>query len=457
MYKVSDATKAAFRNDGTHKEFTISFPSIGLTIGNSGIVSDSIQLNESIQTGTDIQFVGCIASTFTAKLYSLTNKVMKGTKVVVYVQATDDNGKLIGDRIPLFNGRVETVERDDDRDFKTIEAYDDFYRMSQVDISDWYNNHEVGMTLEQLLVEIMNNCGVDIEYEGGHMHNASLPVHFGTYRTVSNMSILDLVKNICQINGAFGRINRKGNFELVYHRFAEYEDDWQEKEEVDGREYIYPDATVFPDAGIFPGLNPDPDPEDHPEPFDSIYETIRFEDYEVNPIDYITIRDSSDDEGHNYPELTPEQKTYFEKKIGNNKYIVQGNLFAFDREDYELENMAYNIWYLTRKMVYRPFRSSGIGLPYVECGDLVKYTFGIDPATQQVRYFYIFDRTLKGDQKLTDEYQAEGEEFRNEFISDVSISTTVKKDDDGLQASSVEEVPEDWEENHIYFLVEEEY
>lgn len=454
MYSVTEDVKKLFRDDGTRKHYVVKFTGTDVTIDNSGIVAGSLEINEAIQTGTDLQFVGCIASSLSVKLSGVPGKIVQGSPVKVYTYLTNyDNVRLCED-IPIFIGLVDSVEIEEQRDYKTVKAYDAFYRMSKIDISDWYNDHETdsGMTMEGLLKEVISKCGLSLETKDFYMYNGSVVVHFGKYRTVSGMTALSLVKNICQINGAFGRINRNGKFELVYHKFKKIEDDWTEV----GGEYqvvntLYPSYSIVPRNTLLPGKNVD-----YVKPIiphETIHETIKFQNYDVDPIDYIIIRESSSDSGHTYPTESDYSKNEFETTYGKNKYIVQGNLFTFDRDEDAIRDMAFNLWALTCDMSYTPFESTGIGLPYLECGDAVKYT--VDEKKGLYKVFYILSRTLKGDQRLQDSYTAEGNKYKTEYLSDVSITTT-KKDDDGLTASTVEEVPEEYKENHIYFIVDSE-
>ena len=64
MIRVSDETKAAYKSDASHKELVIRIPSAEITLTNSDIISDSLELKESIENSGNLSFQGCIASFF---------------------------------------------------------------------------------------------------------------------------------------------------------------------------------------------------------------------------------------------------------------------------------------------------------------------------------------------------------------------------------------------------------
>ena len=76
---VSDATKNEYRSSSVHKNLTIKFPELGLTIDNTKIYQESMKLKESILEKNNIEFVGCIASSFSVQIQGLKEDV-KGKK-----------------------------------------------------------------------------------------------------------------------------------------------------------------------------------------------------------------------------------------------------------------------------------------------------------------------------------------------------------------------------------------
>lgn len=106
-----------------------------------------------------------------------------------------------------------------------------------------------------------------------------------------------------------------------------------------------------------------------------------------------------------YTTATP-QVNFTAKLYGNtnNAYIIEGNFLVYGKSAGELETIGRNIFGYIAKRPYRPYDSSGIGLPYVEVGDRLKYDQD-DPVIG-----YVFSRTLTGIQGLRDNFKAGGSE-----------------------------------------------
>ena len=64
MLNITEATKQQYRLDNIHKELEIRIPSANLILHNSDIVAESVNLTESIESGNNLSFTGCIASIF---------------------------------------------------------------------------------------------------------------------------------------------------------------------------------------------------------------------------------------------------------------------------------------------------------------------------------------------------------------------------------------------------------
>lgn len=95
---------------------------------------------------------------------------------------------------------------------------------------------------------------------------------------------------------------------------------------------------------------------------------------------------------------------------GINRYVISDNIFL---EQLPLDNANSLItrFYGATHYKYRPFSLTSPGLPYIEAGDCVD----IQTATHNCLSI-ILKRTMTGTQGLQDEYEATGDDFRNDKI-----------------------------------------
>lgn len=362
MLNVTDEIKQLYKRDGIHKEMRIYFPELDLTFTNTHIVDDTFELTESLQSAGNLEFIGCIATNMSVELANVKVDV-KGKRVEVYI-SIDGN-----DEIPLFHGIVDSAKKQFYKNHKKIVAYDILYTLSQTDITAWYNER-VSTTVADMFDDLMDFLQIEVEpivWINGH-----LPAYGGIEKPVDSLSALSLIKSICQINVAFGRINRYGRFEAIY---------------------LNVDDSAF-------------DIE--------CYKNMDHEDYVVKPIDNVIIRNSSSDD-----------TSYGE---GDNKYIIQNNMFTSDWNTIQLTEAVYNIYTAISNVMYIPFEAETYGLPYIECGDQVVFEdLDLTDLTAVKKVFYVFTRTLSGINGMHDEYSAEGDEGYSEFSSSVSSDVLAVK------------------------------
>lgn len=87
-----------------------------------------------------------------------------------------------------------------------------------------------------------------------------------------------------------------------------------------------------------------------------------------------------------------------------NTYIIQNNFLVYGKSAAELNLIANRAFGYMARRPYRPFESSGIGLPYLKVGDVIKHDQA-DPVVS-----YMLKRTLTGIQALKDVIGSSGSE-----------------------------------------------
>lgn len=380
MLNVSEELKNILRNDRfpltdtiTPKDLEVIFDGMDPIYADQ-IVDDTFELTESIISDDDIRFGTCRASQIKFKLANVSDE-LKGREFTI--------NQLIGDSdvIPLGKFKVNSAKLQDDLIFKDVIAYDKLADLD-VNVADWYNGlfpeGDETYTLAQFRANLLDYLG--IEYENQTLPNDDMTVTKTIEPTqISGRTVLEAT---VELNGAFGHINRQGKFVRI----------------------------------VLPKLI-DSTPEEITK---DIYMTVKFEEYEVKPVDKLQVRSEEDDIGAIYGE-------------GINTYVIQGNFLLYGKTAEELQTIAENVSANIFGRAYRPYTAESIGLPYLEVGDTVELT------TEDTVVSYILQRTLTGIQALKDEFEAPGSEEReenfganNEIIQLQGKFAKIKKDVDGI-------------------------
>lgn len=367
--------KSKYLSDNATFTWIVQFPNLGLTFNNSKIVKESFSLTESLCDNDSLEFVGCIASCCKISLYDIDVDV-KGQRMTVDV-----------DNIPMFDGIVDSAEITTPARAKKITAYDKLYSVSDVDVASWYQGLTFPKTLKQIRVSLLNYLGL------GYV-DSNLPADNVSISKIYDPEELDgltCLKAICQINGCCGIINRYGQFEFRFVKAA-----------IEG---LYPSIMTFPGLQVFPSGF------DESENYSvSRYETMKYQEYQVKPVTKVQIRSSEEDPG-------------ITQGSGDNKYIIQANMWAKDLPDGALVTIAQGILDKLNEVTFHPCNIKGDGLPFMEVGDVIQYPVNMDNLGQGGGYdanvFLIMTRTFTGTQFLRDTFTARGTENQSLFITDL--------------------------------------
>lgn len=400
---VNEETKKAY-SGSSDKKLNIVFPELSLNIPMSQIYNQSMNLVEMLIDSDNIEFVGCIASKFEIQLSGIFQNI-KGKKIEVSINADDT------EEIPLFKGIVDTAERQTNRNYKKIVAFDELYTKGNIDVAGWYNGLSFPLSLKSVRDSLFLYVG--IEQTEIELPNDNILVN--KIDISNSLKAINVMKAICQINGAFGIINRQGLFE------------YRILKEPKSKRGAFPGLTLFPP--FYPGVIYEEDGNKVEVKDVPFYKKVDYEEYTVKPVEKVTIRQTDSDVGVTYGN-------------GTNNYIIQGNMFTINLSEDTLRTIAQNVHTNISNIEFVPFSSDNSGYPFVEVGlDAVSYYSYNFEASARARSndvytkktFHVFKRTLSGIQALKDNYEAQGEEYQSEFITDLGMRIESVKQDVGRQ------------------------
>ena len=414
MINVSEATKLAWINEKAHKEILITIGST--TITNSDIVGDTLSRSESIISSDSLEFVGCISTKIEFVTAALNNVNLKGRTVSIQVRANET------DWIPYFSGVIDEARKEGMQGLKRVVAYDVFYRLSQIDATEWWNSLSP-RTLISAFNKFMTDFSIVYNPSAISFVNSAIRCFGGSIRQAKKLTALQFLQAVCQINGCVGYTDGLGRFGVKYI-------------DAIAQQRLYPADSLFPSDFIYPS-NYDGGSvgESTVIPY---YQTLEYEDYSIKQIDKVTLRNKSEDIGVSYP------------YSGSNNYIIQGNIFAFDQSGTDLIDIAERIYNVVKNANFRPFNGKQMAFPWLECGDKVTY-YDINDNGDTVEVgFIIMSRKMNGDQMMWDSYSAEGEQDQRIFITDLQAQINDLQD-------QIDDLSGDTPNGSLYGMVTVEY
>ena len=213
----------------------------------------------------------------------------------------------------------------------------------------------------------------------------------------SSITARDVVRSLLEVCGCFLHLDRNGMPAFLYPTMNA----------------LYPSNTLYPDDDLFPrGLDGSLLPMGR-------YKSFEYEDYMVQNIGRVQIvkKQTSSD-------VTSICEWEYEgDPDAINTYLIDDNIFyCSDKLIYDYDNMGdvgnmlVNMYHRISNMTYYPHLTNAIGMPWVEVGDrigLLTINAGIES--------FVYRRTLKGVQVLSDLYEAHGDEY-TEKIKDYNYT-----------------------------------
>lgn len=374
-----------FQNDSVDKQWKIEYT--GGAISNEDLFSQSIELTESLCSEKELRFGSCEASVLKFKVANIVRPLINTwlTVSVIVDNHTD---------VPLMIGKykVTSDKPTADRRHREIIAYDAMYEIIGADVAPWYNSvlpeENSSMTLRQFRESFMRHFDLEWVVPEGGLANDRLTVK----RTIEpeQISGLDMITAICEINGCFGHIGRDGKFHFVCL-----------PQSIQG---LYPRNDLYPKNDLFP-VNPKSSPVGR----NKSYIKCEYEDFITKGINKLQIRQTENDIGIIYPDK--------EQSENDNCYIVEDNFLVYGKSHQQLQDIAINLYEKIIGIEYRPYTLENAGNPCYELGDAIRIV-----TAYELIESYILKRTLKGIQALRDNFAAEGKEKYTDKVNGVHRS-----------------------------------
>lgn len=196
-----------FTSGIANRQTIISFPNGEHPDITEKIYSGSMQLKKVLNSSGDLNFGEVNATCFEAQVG--VDVDFSGYEIRVY-QIIDNNYI-----IDLFRGIVDSSEKlSYINSYRQIIAYDKVYSLSNIDVTDWYNNYfeeNSSVTIKKFRDDFFSYLSI-IQEDTTLVND---PVNFWKVE-VDSIDALSLIQQICKFNACFGTITAKGTFKYVY-------------------------------------------------------------------------------------------------------------------------------------------------------------------------------------------------------------------------------------------------
>ena len=299
-----------------------------LTIGMDRICSESLTLTESLCSGDNIVWGSCEAAKLTLTVADVEDDI-KGKEFTATLS--------IGDYSMAYGiYTVDSAIRQADRRKRKITAYDRMIKFD-TDVSEWYQTMYPEDSTVHTVQELRDSL---CDYIGVSQRFVQLPnddLEIGKTIDPETLCGRDVLRAICEINGVFGHFDRTGA--LAYISLQDTG--------------IYPSETLYPGNDLFPQSDWQ-SAEDL-----EYYKTITYEDYLIDGIDRVQIRQEEGDIGAVVGS-------------GSNAYVVEGNFLTYGMGSADLTKLAWSVYDLIAGKTYRPAKIVSYAMPWIEAGDGIR-------------------------------------------------------------------------------------
>lgn len=386
---INSNLKEKYWDSATDKQMVISVVGTNQKIDNSMLEIGTFALEESLCSESELKFGACEANCVKFTARNTAGSIIGKT---ISIEETIDGD--IENPIPYGVFKVASDVPTADRTKRQITAYDAMYDIINTDVKAWYAGLSFPMTLRQFRNSFFAHLGItQVET---NLVNDSMTVNKTIVATQTDdssavteepaISGKTVVTAICEINGAFGNINRDGKFEYVILPNI--------------ISAVYPEEDLYPRNDLFPA-------DSNTESISGHYITFDYEDFQSKSITQLEIRTSDNTAGA------------LVGTTGNN-YVISGNFLVSDKTGAELEQIANNVFPIMKQAAYTPLKTcTCVGNPCLKLGDPIRFN-----TTREIVETYILQRTLTGVQSKRDSISAQGTQTHSAKVN--SIRDTIE-------------------------------
>lgn len=396
---MNEALKELYRTDSIDKNMIAEFRRPGqsepfLTVHEGSRFID-MSLEESLCSDENIEWGSCEASQIKLTIIGLNGAGIKGSEMTLY-QTLDgvfpdtdlypaDDTYPAGYVMPFGKYVVQSAKKQANTDFWDVTALD-YMSKFDANVVEWYDSLAFPLSLRDFRASLCKYLGVTEEVPD-YLPNDDMLVE----KTIDagELTGKDVLIACEQVNGVFGHFDREGVLQHVA---------------LEPNYGLFPATDLYPSDDLYPVAPGEMNDQVYDERLEAyLMISSYFEDYTIQSIDKIQIRQESEDIGAIYG-------------TGSNCYTIEGNFLLYGKGADDLAAVATNVYGMISGRMYIPFNCELKGLPYISVGNAVYFAYGSESIVS-----YIMNRTLKGTYALKDSYSAEGEEIR-------SVQNNVNKD-----------------------------
>ena len=369
---INGKNKELYYESSIHKQLNIEIVGTKAVIDNSMRERDTFTMTETLNDGSELKFGSCLPNQISFTAHDVPAGIIgKKLRPLETLEGNEDDPFTYGEY------KIYSDTPTADRTKRQIVAYDAMYDILNADVKAWYDGLSFPLTLKAFRDSFFAHLGIvqaDTSLvNDGMTVNKTLTTSSSYDSAVTaeaSVSGKTIIEAICEINGAFGNINRDGKFDYVILP--------------DIISAVYPAEDLYPRNDLFPA-------DSNTESMSGHYITFDYEDFQSKAITQLEIRASDNTAGA------------IVGTAGNN-YVISGNFLVSDKTGSELEQIANNVLPIMKQAAYTPLKScTCVGNPCLELGDPIRFN-----TTREIVETYILQRTLTGVQSKRDSIAAQG-------------------------------------------------
>ena len=380
---INGKNKDLYYESSIHKQLNIEVVGTQAVIDNSMRERDTFTLTETLNDGSELKFGSCLPNQISFTAHDVPAGIIgKKLRPLETLEGNEDDPFTYGEY------KIYSDTPTADRTKRQIVAYDVMYDILNADVKAWYDGLSFPLTLKAFRDSFFAHLGIaqaDTSLvNDGMTVNKTLTTSSSYDSAVTaeaSVSGKTIIEAICEINGAFGNINRDGKFEYVILPNI--------------ISAVYPAEDLYPRNDLFPA-------DSNTESMSGHYITFDYEDFQSKAITQLEIRASDNTAGA------------IVGTAGNN-YVISGNFLVSDKTGSELEQIANNVLPIMKQAAYTPLKScTCVGNPCLELGDPIRFN-----TTREIVETYILQRTLTGVQSKRDSIAAQGTEKHSAKVNSI--------------------------------------